>query len=213
MFTTILFDLDGTLTNPFMGITGGILYALEHLGYPCPPREELVSFIGPPLYDELRRRFGMDDKTAREGVRLYREYYSAGGLFENELLEGAEELLKLLKQRGKRVCLATSKPKDFAVRILEKFGIAEYFDYIGGATMDGSIGTKQEVIELVLRETGADAAECVLVGDRFHDILGAHSVGMKCICVLVGFGDRREYAEYGADFVCETLADVAGIVL
>lgn len=212
MFDTILFDLDGTLTNPFVGITGGILYALERLGYECPPREELISFIGPPLFDELQRRFGMDEATAREGVRLYREYYSAGGLFENELIDGAEELLKTLKARGKRVCLATSKPEEFARRILERFGILEYFDFVGGATMDGRIGTKAEVIRLVLRETGASPADCVLVGDRFHDILGAHQTGMKCIAVLVGFGSREEFAEYGADFVAEALADVAELV-
>lgn len=212
MFDTILFDLDGTLTNPFVGITGGILYALERLGYERPPREELTSFIGPPLFDEYQRRFGMDEATAREGVRLYREYYSAGGLFENELIEGAQELLKTLKARGKRVCLATSKPEEFARRILERFGILEYFDFVGGATMDGRIGTKAEVIELVLRETGASPSDCVLVGDRFHDILGAHQTGMKCIAVLVGFGSREEFAEYGADFVAETLADVAELV-
>lgn len=212
MFDTILFDLDGTLTDPYIGITSGILYALEHLGYELPERSELVSFIGPPLLDELQRRFGMDEKTAREGVRLYREYYSAGGLFENELLDGAEELLALLKSRGKRVCLATSKPEEFAVRILDKFGILKYFDFVGGATMDGKIGTKKEVIELVLRETGADPKDCVLVGDRKHDIIGAHSVGMKCIAVLVGYGDRAEFAEYGADYVCEKLTDVAALV-
>ncbi|MGN1118852.1 MAG: HAD-IA family hydrolase [Oscillospiraceae bacterium] len=212
MFNTILFDLDGTLTNPYIGITSGILYALEKLGVERPPRESLVTFIGPPLFDELQRRFGFDDDTAREGVRLYREYYSAGGLFENELIDGAEDLLKTLKARGKRICLATSKPEEYARRILERFRVLEYFDFVGGATLDGRIGTKAEVIRLVLRETGADPSECVLVGDRFHDILGAHETGMKCICVLVGFGSREEYAQYGADFVAETLAEVNGLV-
>lgn len=212
MFDTILFDLDGTLTDPFMGITGGILYALEHLGYELPPREELTSFIGPPLFDEFQRRYHMDEATAREGVRLYREYYSAGGLFENRLIDGAEELLQTLKQRGKRICLATSKPREFSERILDRFGISKYFDYIGAATMDGKIGTKAEVINLVLRETGAQPQQCVLVGDRFHDIVGAHQTGMKCIAVLVGYGSREEYAQYGADFVAESLADVAALV-
>lgn len=212
MFGTVLFDLDGTLTNPFMGITGGVLYALEKMGYDCPPREELLSFIGPPLFDEFTRRFDMNEEQAREAIRLYREYYSGGGLFENELIDGAQELLSALKADGKRLCLATSKPEVFARKILEHFGIDGYFDFIGGATLDGKIGTKTEVLQYVLQQTGADVRDCVLVGDRFHDIVGAHNVGMKCIAVLVGFGSRSEFEQYGADYIAQTLGDVAAIV-
>ncbi len=212
MFGTVLFDLDGTLTNPYMGITNGVIYALEKLGREVPPRESLKSFIGPPLYDEFRRRFGMGDEEAKEAVRLYRVYYPEKGLYENELIDGVEELLKALRAQGKRICLATSKPEPFARKILEYFGIDGYFDLVGGATLDGSIGTKTEVLRHVLDKTGADVDDCVLVGDRMHDIIGAHEVGMKCIAVLVGFGDREEFAEYGADYVCETLCDVLKLV-
>lgn len=212
MFDTILFDLDGTLTNPFVGITSGVRYALRKLGIDCPSGEELKSFIGPPLFDEFTRRFGMDEQTAREAVRLYRVYYAERGLFENELIAGTAELLAELKRRGKRICLATSKPREFAERILAHFGIDSFFDFVGGATMDGRIGTKAEVISLVLESTGAQPQDCVMVGDRFHDIVGAHKLGIKCIAVLVGFGSREEFAEYGADFVAETLGDVAALV-
>lgn len=212
MFTTILFDLDGTLTDPFEGITGGILYALKGLNYECPPREELVSFIGPPLFDEFIRCFGMDEDTSREAVRLYREYYLDGGMYENKLINGAEATLGELKAMGKRVCLATSKPKIIAEKILEHFGLNGYFDYIGGATMDGTIGTKEQVVRLVLEQTGAQPSECVLVGDRFHDIVGAHSVGMPCIAVLTGYGSQEEFEQYNADFVAETLSDAVRII-
>lgn len=212
MFGNVLFDLDGTLTNPYMGITNSLMYALERLGYEVPPREELASFIGPPLINEYQRRFGMDEETAKEGVRLYREYFAERGIFENELIDGASELLAELKSRGKRVFLATSKPREFAERILEHFGIAEYFDYVGASTMDGRINEKHQVIAELLEKTGAAPSECLMVGDRFHDIEGAHRFGIKCCAVLCGFGSREEFAEYGADFVTETLAEVAKLV-
>ena len=213
MFSTVLFDLDGTLTDPFEGITGGVLYALEHLGYDCPPRRELTSFIGPPLLDEFMRRFGMDEQTAQEAVRLYRVYYADKGLFENSVTDGAPELLSALRAAGRTVCLATSKPEPFARRILDHFGLTQYFDYIGGATFDGRISAKADVVRLVLEKTAADPARSVLVGDRFHDIEGARAAGIRCIAVLTGFGSREEFAEHHADYVAENLAQVGSIIL
>lgn len=210
-FSTILLDLDGTITNPYIGITNGIMYAYEHLGLEVPERESLRTFIGPPLTVEYARR-GFSDEQIKEGVRLYREYYGVTGLFENELIPGTEELLQTLKRMGKRICLATSKPEEFSVRILEHFGVIGYFDFIGAATMDGTRGTKADVIRYVLEETGAAPAECLMVGDRLHDIVGAHEAGVKCAAVLTGFGSREEFEEYKADYICETLPDVVGLL-
>ena len=139
---------------------------------------------------------------------MYREYYPEKGLYENELIAGTKELLAELKRQGKRICLATSKPEPFAREILRYFGIAEYFDFVGAATLDGRIGTKTEVLRHVIGSISASPEKCVLVGDRMHDIIGAHEVGMKCIAVLVGFGSLEEFSEYGADYVAETLANV-----
>lgn len=210
-FDTILLDLDGTITDPYIGITNAVMYAYEKLGLEVPERESLLSFIGPPLIVEFTRR-GFPEEQAKEAVRLYREYYGRTGLFENRLIPGTVELLQELKRMGKRVCLATSKPEEFSVRILEKFGVLEYFDFIGAATMDGKRSSKLEVIRYVLGSTGAKPEECLMVGDRMHDIVGAHDAGIKCAAVLVGFGSWEEFAEYHADFVCETLADVADVV-
>ncbi len=212
MYTTILFDLDGTLTDPYLGITNSIMYALEKLGREIPPRETLLSFIGPPLYDEFRRKFGMDDAEANEAVRLYREYYPVKGLYENAVIDGAEQLLAVLKLRGKRVCLATSKPEPYAREILRHFGLLNYFDFIGAAQLDGSISTKTEVLCHVLNSTGVSAEECLLVGDRMHDIEGAHAVGMKCVGFLAGYGSREELTQHGADYLAETLPDVLKFV-
>lgn len=210
-FSTILLDLDGTITNPYIGITNGIMYAYKHLGLEVPARESLRTFIGPPLVVEFARR-GFPEERIKEAVRLYREYYGETGLFENELIPGTVELLVELKRRGKRVCLATSKPEQFSVRILERFGIMKYFDFVGASAMDGSRDSKLAVIRYVLENTGAQPQDCLMVGDRMHDIIGAHEAGMKCAAVLVGFGSREEFEEYGADYVAETLEDVLGIV-
>ncbi|MCI5667395.1 MAG: HAD family hydrolase [Oscillospiraceae bacterium] len=210
-FGTILFDLDGTLTDPYIGITSGVMYAYRGLGFEVPERDTLRSFIGPPLFDEFTRR-GFTEEQAREAVRLYREYYGETGLFENRLIPGAEELLRELKRMGKRVCLATSKPEQFSVRILEHFGLIGYFDFIGAASMDGSRGTKAEVIRYVLDNTGAAPGDCLMVGDRMHDIIGAHEVGVKCAAVMVGFGSREEFEEYGADYICDDLEQTISII-
>ena len=212
MFDTILFDLDGTLTDPYIGITNGIIYALKELGREIPPREQLKSFIGPPLIDEFQRAFGMDKAQAEEAAALYRRYYFDKGLYENRLIEGTIELLCEIRKSGRKICLATCKPKEASVAILEHFDIAKYFDFIGAATLDGRIRTKRQVLETVLEHTGSSPESCVLVGDRMYDIIGAHEVGMKCIGVLVGFGSREEFAEYKADFVAEKLCDVLNFI-
>lgn len=212
MYTTVLFDLDGTITDPYMGITNSIMYALKEMGREVPPREELKSFIGPPLYDEFRRKFDMSHGEATEAVRLYRVYYPEKGLYENELIDGTEQLLAALKMRQRRICLATCKPEPYAREILRHFGIDGYFDLVGAAALDGSISTKAQVLRQVLSKTGAAPEECVLIGDRMHDIVGAHEVGMKCAAVRVGFGSDEEFEEYGADYILDTLIDVLKIV-
>lgn len=211
MINTVFFDLDGTLSNSFEGISGGILYALERLNVPAPPRDSLKSFLGPPLLDEFKRRFDMDDDTSREAVRLYREYYPQKGIYEQYPIEGAEELLKTLRRQGIKVCLATSKPQQYAEKVLKIFGFEDYFDGVVGATFDGSISAKADVIALALRKTGALPENSLMVGDRFYDVEGAHACGVRCAGVLCGFGSRAEFEDCGADFIAEKLLDVANI--
>lgn len=212
MIDTVFFDLDGTLADSFGGISGGILFALEKLGVPAPPRESLKCFVGPPLFDEFKRRFAMDDDTAREAVRLYREYYPQKGIYEQTPIDGAEELLKKLRSRGITVCLATSKPQEYAKKILELFKFENYFHEIAGATFDGKISAKADVISLALQKTGAKPENTLMVGDRFYDVEGAHACKVRCAGVLCGFGSRDELENCGADFISENLPGIAGIV-
>ena len=212
MINTVFFDLDGTIADSFDGIAGGILYALEKLGVSAPPRESLVTFVGPPLFDEFKRAFNFDDDTAREAVRLYREYYPQKGIYEQKPIDGAKELLESLRVLNIKICLATSKPQEYAAKILKIFGFENYFDGVFGASFDGRISAKADVIALALRETGALPENTLMVGDRFYDVEGAHTCGLRCAGVLCGFGSREEFEECGADLISETLPNLLPII-
>ena len=210
MYRYILFDLDGTITDPFDGISKCIVYALESFGMKVEDTGELVSFIGPPLFEQFKVYCGFDDEQAEQAVKKYRERYSGIGWRECTLAEGTEELLRKLKTKGKILAVATSKPECFAVPILEHFGIDKYFDVIGGAELEHSgRNSKDAVIEYVLEKLGVeDRREAVIVGDRFHDIDGAKKTGIGSVGVLSGYGSREELEEHGADHIAVNMPDV-----
>ena len=215
MYRYILFDLDGTITDPFEGISKCIIYALESFGMKAENLREPESFIGPPLFDQFKAYFGFDDKQAEQAVKKYRERYSQTGWRECTLVDGVEELLKELKAEGKILAVATSKPECFAVPILEHFGIDRYFELIGGAELDhGGRNSKDAVIEYVLEKLGvSDRSEAVIVGDRFHDIDGAKKTGIGSVGVLSGFGSRVELEEHGAGHIAENMTVVLKFLL
>lgn len=213
-YDILLFDLDGTLTDPGLGITNAVMYSLEKFGLPIPPREELYKMIGPPLTWSYQTYFGFSEEKSLEAVRFYREHYGNIGLLENEVYPGIPEVLKALREAGKILCVATSKPEKFAVRILEHFGLAEYFHHICGASFDGKIGTKHEVIEYALERLGKPERRTVLmIGDREHDILGAKASGLGSLGVLYGYGDRAEHEKAGADAIVETVEELLAALI
>lgn len=212
-FDYILFDLDGTLTDPYVGITESVKYALNFFGKPIPDDEALKQYIGPPLIWSFKELAGITGDDTVKAVKKYRERYETIGWKENALLDGAEELLADLKKKGKILGLATSKPEKTSIQILEYFGIDRYFDFMGGASMDLTRNTKVQVVNYTLKNLGvADLSKAVLVGDRHHDIDGAKEAGIASIGVLVGYGSRSELENAGANYICETLADVEKIV-
>ena len=197
-----LFDLDGTLTDPGIGITNSVMYALDKFGIHVSDRTELFSFIGPPLGESFRRQFGFSEEQARRAVEYYREYFRPKGIFENVVYEGIPELLQRLRENHVTVALATSKPYEFAVRILEHFDLARYFDFVGGATMDGRISRKTDVIAHLLEEFGnVDKASVLMIGDRAQDIEGARANGLHSAGVLWGYGSAEELRGAGADLL------------
>ena len=213
MYHSILFDLDGTLTDPAEGITNSVMYALKQYGIEENDRTKLYSFIGPPLVDSFMEKYGFSEEKAREATTYFREYFREKGIFENVPYEGMTECLAALKQRGRTLILATSKPEVFAKMILERFGFAPYFDYVFGASMDETRTRKDEVIAYALSGAGIeDPSDCVMVGDRKHDVLGAKANGMDAVGVLFGYGSREELTEAGACYIAETVEDILRFV-
>ncbi|MBQ8764137.1 MAG: HAD family hydrolase [Clostridia bacterium] len=208
MYNTVLFDLDGTLTDPGQGITNSVAHALKKFGIEVEDKKELYKFIGPPLHDSFMKYYGFSDEEAEKAIVYYREYFRDIGIFENAVYDGIENLLKGIKASGRKIILATSKPEEFAVRILVHFGLDKYFDCMAGATMDTSRSKKGDVIAYALKESGCKAEDAVMIGDRLHDILGAKENGLDSIGVLFGYGDREELENAGADYIAETVEDI-----
>ena len=213
MFDTILFDLDGTLTDSGLGITKAVQYALGQMGYEVPPRESLFTFIGPPLHKSFAKYYGMDEATAVEAVRQFRVYYNQmGGILENEVYAGVRELLRDLKKAGKRLMIATSKPQAAAELVMHHFGLDEYVPEIIGGT-DDTRNTKGKVIAYALREFGVEPKTAVMVGDREHDRLGAAENGIPAIGITWGYGDRAELESAGAKAVFDTPEETVQYIL
>lgn len=211
----ILFDLDGTLTDPKEGITKCVAHALRHFGIETEDLDSLTTFIGPPLIDSFMEFYGFSREQAEEAIVVYRKRYTEVGWSENVPYPGIHALCAKLKAAGKKLLVATSKPEGPAVRIMEHFGLAQYFDLIGGAPLDNSErGRKAAVIRDTLERAGvADLSRCVMVGDRLHDIDGAHEVGIPVIGVLYGYGDRAEHEAHGADDIAENLSELETLLL
>ncbi|MCH5203926.1 MAG: HAD family hydrolase [Oscillospiraceae bacterium] len=213
MYKNVFFDLDGTLTDSAEGITNSVEYALNRLGITGYERSELYKFIGPPLMDSFEEFFGLSEEKCMEGVRLYREYFSEKGIYENKLYGGVKELLEKTRRSGRTVALATSKPREFAEEILRYFDIAKYFDHIAAAEMNGKRNRKEDVINYALEISGAKREETVMVGDRKFDILGAKSAEIASIGVLYGFGSEAELVEAGADHIAKTPEEIFEIIV
>ncbi len=214
MYKNILFDLDGTLTASAPGIIKSIRYAFEKLDYPSPDDNEMRKFLGPPLTYSYREFCGFDEDTVARGVSLYREYYSERGIYDTSLFDGMRELLQSLKDSGRNLFVATSKPELFAKRIVSSLDIDKYFTAVAGSTLDEDRCSKAQVIDYLLRNCNiTDKSTCIMVGDRKYDVVGANENGIKTVGVLFGYGSRKEFEECGADFVVETVADLKRFLL
>lgn len=211
-YTTLLFDLDGTLTDSTEGILKCLVNAIEQMGFEVP--EDTNKFLGPPIRQSFAEFCGMNEEQTAQAVKIFRERYSKVGLFENRVYDGIPEMLERLKNSGKRLMVATSKPQVYAIRIFDRFGLSQYFEFVGGAELDGSRDYKDEVIEYVLAQTGiTDRSSVLMIGDRRQDVLGAHKTGIKCMGILWGYGSTEELTEAGADYIAETPDKAAEAIL
>lgn len=240
MYSYILFDLDGTLTDPKLGITKSVQHALRAFGIEEDNLDKLEPFIGPPLLGSFMEFYGFSKEQGLAAIAKYREYFSVKGLYENEMYCGIPELLKKLKDEGCKLAVASSKPTEFVLKIMDHFDIAQYFDCILGSEMDGSVrGTKEEVVEEVLRrlvpnwdethpehwvdlsveerktqvQRAVQTPEIAMVGDRKFDVQGAHAFGLVAVAVSYGYAQGNELVEEGADAIAATVEELGEILL
>ncbi len=198
---TALFDLDGTLTDPYPGISGSILYAIERLGRPPVDEETLRAAIGPPLEASFAAMLGGDTVLAKEALGHYRERYAPIGLYENKVFDGIPEVLAALKIAGVQLFVASSKPRVFCETIITHFGLGSFFARVHGSELDGSRVNKADLIAYVLESEPIDPARCVMIGDRRHDIEGAHRNAIGSIAVGWGYGSAEEFASARPDAI------------
>ena len=216
MFTHIFFDLDGTLTDPAQGITNSFIHALKYFGREIPSYEELCNLIGPPLPYSFETILGFPKEKVMEAVAKYREYFATKGLYENSVYPGIPELLQTLKANGKHLVVATSKPEEYSIKIIDHFGLSKYFDFVCGSLMDESRSKKSEVISYALQRCGlseSDKERVLMVGDRHHDIEGAQQNGLKSCGVLFGYGSRTELEDAGADYIAEDINELSEVII
>lgn len=214
MLKYILFDLDGTLTESAPGIMNSLKYAFKKLGDSVPDDSVLKKFVGPPLIESFMKFSGFSEEKATMAVDVYREYFAEKGLFENSVYEGIPDCLKRLREAGYTLGVATSKPQVFCERILDHFGLTEYFGVIKGIPLDGEDMTKAEVISEALGALGdVDRSEAVMIGDRAYDAVGAEENGVGCIGVLYGYGTEEELIGAGAETTVKTPKELADLLL
>lgn len=213
MFEYVFFDLDGTLTDSEPGIVNAALYTLEKYNITVNEKEELRKFIGPPLQDSFSTDYGFNEEEIEEAIATFREYYADKGIFENEVYPGIEEVLIELKNRGKKLVIATSKPEVFTLQVLKHFDLLKYFDCIEAASLDDSRIKKGIIIKEAIEKLNiTDLSKVVMVGDRKHDIKGANINGISSIGVLWGYGSIEEFEKHEATFVAEKVIDLLEII-
>lgn len=209
----LFFDLDGTLTDSAEGITNCIEYALNKFGISVNDKSELNRFLGPPLVPAFMEFYGFSEKDANQAVAYYRERFQDVGIFENRVYDGIPKLLHSLKSKGYKSVIATSKPEQFAKRIVDHFELADCFLLVAGATFDGKISTKSEVIAHAISSLNIENhSRILMIGDRHHDVEGAKAFGMDSLGVLYGYGNRKELEDAGATYIAKNVSDIEAII-
>lgn len=209
----ILFDLDGTVTDPMIGITKSVRYALNKFGIEVEDLNTLCKFIGPPLKDSFMNFYNFTEEDALKAIAYYREYFSTNGLYENTVYENFEDMLIALKNDGRSLIIATSKPTVFAEKILEHFNLKKYFDFISGSNLDNTRTKKADVISYALEQQMINnMSEIIMIGDREHDIIGAKALNIESIGVLHGYGSYDELSSSGADYIVKDVSELKSLL-
>lgn len=214
-YTTLLFDLDGTLTDSGEGIINSAVEGLRAFGIEETDQKRLRSFIGPPLYDSYKKWYPqLSESDIREAIWVYRIRYGKVGMFENRVYDGIPELLDDLRAAGFRLVVATAKPETFTLPILRRFDLLRRFDMVYGCIEEIGRLNKTDVIRDILAENpDMDGENTLMIGDRSHDVEGAAKNGLDCVGLLYGFGDEAELLAVGAKYIAETVSDLRELLL
>ena len=213
MYTTLLFDLDGTLTDSGLGIMRCAQYALDHFGIHVDDTSTLRCFVGPPLEDSFIDFYGFSAEQAEEAVSVYRERYFTTGVYENEVYPGTVEALTELQRRGYRMGIGSSKNMPMVREVLRYFDLAHFFDFAAARDEAGTLHSKADVLRHAIESYSLDRTKTLMIGDRYHDIEGAHAVGLSAAGILWGgYGTREEMEQYGAEYIVETWQDLLKVL-
>ncbi|GHT72897.1 phosphoglycolate phosphatase [Bacteroidia bacterium] len=212
-YRNLLFDLDGTLTDPYLGITNAIKYALEKFHIVEQDAMKLALFIGPPLEQTFREDYHFSANDTQQAVAYYREYFAAKGIYENKLYNGIEQMLKELQEKNFCCIVATSKPTEYAVEILQHFKIDAYFEHVVGSNMDGSRSEKEDVVRYAIENYHLEKEKTIMIGDRKFDVVGAQKNGIASLAVGYGYGSREELTAAMPTYFCESIKDVVNFLM
>lgn len=205
----ILFDLDGTITDPMLGITKSVKYALSKFNISVKSLDELCKFIGPPLKESFIKYYKFSEEDSEKAIEYYREYFSKKGIYENIVYDDFEKMLTSLKEKNKTLIVATSKPTVFAEQIIENFNLGKYFSFVSGSNLDGTRTKKADVIKYALQQNKIiDTSSVIMVGDREYDIYGAKEHNIESIGVLYGYGNYEELTNSGSDYIVKDVNEL-----
>ena len=211
-YINILFDLDGTLTDPYLGISNAVKYSLKKFNIIDNDEKKLKLFIGPPLQKSFMEYYGFDKNKSKIAVEYYREYYFEYGLYENKIYDNIENILKIINGKNKNCILATSKVIDIADKILKYFKINNYFYDIVGSNLDGTLVEKEDIIKYIIEKNNLNKNETIMIGDRKYDIIGANRNNIHSIGVMYGYGSKEELEEVKPTYFCENVMDIIKII-
>jgi len=213
-YTVALFDLDGTIIDPIIGIVNSVKYALDSMKIDYNSTDSFEKFIGPPLDQSFQNFYSLSESQAREAVDFYRVYYKKSGMEENHLYIGIKELIQDIAKQNILLFVATSKPTSFAIDILKHYQLADYFEEIVGANLDLTRTAKKEIIRYIFKKySNIDPNNCVMIGDRNYDIIGAQANQIDSIAVLYGYGSSEEFKEANPTYIVKTITDLRKILL